>query len=746
MTSPPVQAALLATARPPAAAGADPAALAATLSGFNETDWSALIEHALAHGSASLLCRHLLAVGAELLPADVATACTTYLAARESVAADAVAQLAFVRDTLAADGINALPFKGPVLALQAYGDPAMREYHDLDILIRREHLSGALATLHDLGYRSDAIVGLRARRIADYYWYNGHDILFGSEGLPLEPHWALSPRTFCAELDTGPIFDRAITIETAQGRRFACFAPEDTLLAAAAHGGKEQWSRLVWAADIAALLHAYPVIDWTAILARAKQAGCLRMTLLAAELASELLEAHLPDHVRAAVARDPVVARLVERVRARLFTDTETPSVFTLTRFRWNARERLGDRVRYASRTLLTARVPHFRTVDLPDRLSFLYPAVRLGHDFVALPVWKALRSATHVGSKGDAANRQIPSDPLATPDFFPMKIDPVRNTVLFLQMSKESFRQSDFLLDHLVVRSGETTVSAEIPKLLQRQAELPTHFILHCGYCGSTLLARYLEELPHCLVLKEPLVFAQLGWLRDKRPAAGEPDPWDDWFRVTLALLARGYPADDAVVVKAASNQCNGMGNLLLDHNASTKIVFVFVPLKVFLLQVLKTERRRRWLREQMQRMSGVMAEVPCLSAAAANHLTDGQRGAAIWLLNSFFCRTLLARPDSHRVLVLNGEDLIARPGQTVLAAANFLGLADDEANRKALEMLRPHSQHSKHSQQPYNAISRAADLADAEARYRDEVRAALSWAAAVSSGWLADSPFSFA
>ena len=292
MTSPPVQAALLATARPPAAAGADPAALAATLSSFNETDWSALVEHALAYGSASRLCRHLLAVGAELVPADVATACTTYLAARERVAADAVAQLAFVVDTLASDGINALPFKGPVLGLQAYGDPAMREYHDLDILIRREHLSGTLATLHDLGYRSEAVIGLRARRIADYYRYNGHDILFPQEELPLEPHWALSPRTFCAELDTGPIFDRAVVIETAHGRRFACFAPEDTLLAAAVHGGKEQWSRLVWVADIAALLHAYPAIDWIAILARAKQAGCLRMTLLAAELASELLGAY----------------------------------------------------------------------------------------------------------------------------------------------------------------------------------------------------------------------------------------------------------------------------------------------------------------------------------------------------------------------------------------------------------------------------------------------------------------------
>jgi Uncharacterised nucleotidyltransferase len=446
-------------------------------------------------------------------------------------------------------------------------------------------------------------------------------------------------------------------------------SPEDTLLAAATHGGKEQWSRLVWAADIAALLHAYPAIDWTAVLARAKQAGCWRMTLLAAELARELLDARLPDHVCAAIAGDPVVARLVERVRASLFTATEAPSVFTLTRFRWNLRERLGDRLRYASRTLLTARVPHFRTLDLPDRLSFLYPAVRLGHDFVALPVWKALRRATQAGSEGHAADQGISSDLLATPDFFPMQIDPLRNTLVFVQTSRECFRQSAFL-DERAVLPSRITHSTKIPKLLRRQAERPTHFILHSGFCGSTLLARYLEQLPYCFVLKDPAVLSQISWLGNNPPAPGEPDSWDGWFRVILALLERGYPTDHAVIIKA-SHDCNWMGNLLLDHDARSKTVFLFSPLKVFLLQVLKAEHRRRWLRQYMQQQylqpSRRMIQVPFLSAIAASDLTDGQRAAAMWLLNSFCCRTLLARPDSHRLLLLNGEDLISQPKQVV-------------------------------------------------------------------------------
>jgi hypothetical protein len=399
LLSQPVQAAILAAARPLDAAPASRAQLVAALEQFDEADWNTLVESALAHGTSSLLCQNLLALDVQFLPAELIDACKAYLAGREAATARALTQLAEITDALAANGIDALPYKGPILGLQAYGDPVLRESRDLDFFIRQDDVWNALAVLGRLGYRSDAIVGLRPRRIADYYAYNGHDILFADDKLPIEPHWALAPRTFCDELDNVGIFDRAIFIETAEGRRFPCFAPEDTLLTAATHGGKEQWSRLIWVADVAALLHAHRTFDWTAVLGRAREAGCLRMTLLAAELARNLLDAHLPDQVQSIIKQDRMVAQLVARVRANLCTPTGVPSVFDLTWFRWHLRERTLDRWRYAVRTLFVARVPHFRNIDLPDRLSFLYPAVCLGHDFVIMPIWRALRRGDALGS-----------------------------------------------------------------------------------------------------------------------------------------------------------------------------------------------------------------------------------------------------------------------------------------------------------------------------------------------------------
>jgi hypothetical protein len=280
------------------------------------------------------------------------------------------------------------------------------------------------------------------------------------------------------------------------------------------------------------------------------------------------------------------------------------------------------------------------------------------------------------------------------------------------------------------------------MPKLVTQRPRCPIQFILHGGYCGSTLLARYLEELPHCLVLKEPDVLGQLSSFKNLPPAPGQADRWDDQFRVVFALLARAYPSDTAVVVKASS-MCNWMANSLLDHDEKTKIVFMFSPLRLFLLQILKVEHRRAWLRERMEFLVRPMSQVPFLMNLETGNLTDGQRAAAMWLLNAFLCRSLLERPDSHRVRVLNGENLISQPKETVCAAADFLGLLDDDANRAAVDGLRPSSYHAKNSRLPYDAAVRATELADAEARCGNEVKAAMSWASAVSAGWLRQSPF---
>jgi len=357
-------------------------------------DWSDVIDTALAHGVAGLLARALLALPEEHRPAglspDLAAALAVYLDVAASQSRSAVAALHDVLERLESAGIAALPFKGPALAALAYPTPADRESVDLDLLIRPDDAEAAIAVLAGLGYAPQYPNLPPARRRA-YYRYNGQDLLMAADRVPLEPHWHFVPHTLAVDLDTAPLWQRACTVML-EGRAVRTLAAGDALLVACLNGGKEEWRCLRWIADVAFLLAPQCGVDPATELARARQAGLRRVLLIGVALARDVLGVPLDPAWITALAADRTAARLARQAAALLWTAGPAESVFRLSAFRWHMRERLGDRLRYAARTLLTARVPHYVAMPLPEPLAGLYPLVRLGHDFVALPLWRNWR------------------------------------------------------------------------------------------------------------------------------------------------------------------------------------------------------------------------------------------------------------------------------------------------------------------------------------------------------------------
>jgi Uncharacterised nucleotidyltransferase len=355
------------------------------------TDWTAVVQAALDHGTAGLLCHHMLAAAADLLPGEIGGAAEAYVAFRRTEHDRAVRNLGLVLNALTAAGVSALPYKGLVLAALCHADPALRGCRDLDVLIKEDDIAAAMAALRRLGYRS-LQTGLSPRRMREFYAYNGQDVLIAEGLMPVEPHWRLNPRTLHADIDTASLVACAVTV-TLNGRTFPSPSREDTLLICGMHGSKEEWSRLIWVADVAELLRRAGDLDWAAILSRASRAGVRRMLLTGIALASGILGVTIPPRAAEALAEDRVAQKLAHQAADRLFVRGGlTPSVYHLTGFRLRVRERLRDRVRYVTATLLTARVQHFRFVDLPGGLAVLYPLVRIGHDYVALPLWRLTR------------------------------------------------------------------------------------------------------------------------------------------------------------------------------------------------------------------------------------------------------------------------------------------------------------------------------------------------------------------
>ena len=354
--------------------------------GDRDIDWTEVVRMALDHGVAGLLCRSIGALPSALVPEDIAAAATIYLDRANAEGTALLRQLMEALDVLAADAVAALPFKGPALGVLAHASAAIRPSRDIDVLVHPRDMDGAIAALGRLGYRLSE--SLPPKAMAACYESYGQDIVFSEGRAPVEPHCAFTPSTLAVDLDLDGIWRRASQVAL-DGRTVATLSLEDTLLVACLHGSKERWWRLLWVADVAALLHRHPALDWAAIVDRARAAGAQRMLLLGIGLARELFASALPERVAAAIDGDATLSRLVKEIAH----DVSAPRLPSgppdrLSLYYWRLRERSGDRLRYIWRTLTTPRFQHYGMIRLPDALFGGYVVVKLAHDYVLLPLW----------------------------------------------------------------------------------------------------------------------------------------------------------------------------------------------------------------------------------------------------------------------------------------------------------------------------------------------------------------------
>ncbi len=288
------------------------------------------------------------------------------------------AALGEILTALAARDIAAVPFKGPVLALEAYGDLAAREFADLDLLLRPRDLAPAQEALGGLGYVPEYTLApaqeaamLRAR--TQY-----HVLLFHPErAVAVELHWKSDP-DHPVEADTDAWWASRPRLDF-QGSEVLAFTPSELLLVLCIHGSKHHWSRLAWLADVAALLGKGAAFDWHWIRARAVELGASRRLALGLHLASSLLEAPIPPEIAAWAAQVPTVRRQAERIVAHLF-DPEpwVPGPWTRLRMDLAQREGIGAKMRCVWYVVFTPTHEEWVRWPLPRGWEWLYPFLRV--------------------------------------------------------------------------------------------------------------------------------------------------------------------------------------------------------------------------------------------------------------------------------------------------------------------------------------------------------------------------------
>jgi Uncharacterised nucleotidyltransferase len=337
-------------------------------------DWERLLKLAEHHGMVPLLYRRL-----STAMDDAQSAWLESLRQQDKTNAHRTLWLSLellnIHRHLTARGLEALPYKGPALAEILYGNVALREFSDLDLLIRPRDLSAVKSALAELGYEPGLHLSPAAERA---YLRSGYECTFdGAHGRNLiEIKWQVLPGFYSIGFDVGDLFKRAVEM-TVNGQKLRTLCDQDLMLVLCVHAAKHSWMQLSYLCDIAQLARSR-ALDWTVLQAEAAGLGITRVVAVSFLLAHKLLGATLPP--RLGLHGDPAAEPIAQRVLQRIVSDAEfDPESVSYFRLIMDLRERRRDRASFLWRLCLTPGPGEWSAIRLPGPLFPLYRVVRLG-------------------------------------------------------------------------------------------------------------------------------------------------------------------------------------------------------------------------------------------------------------------------------------------------------------------------------------------------------------------------------
>ena len=354
---------------------------AAGLAGANEVgvaasmidDWSVAERLACAHGLLPWLARGLSATR----KSDGAWA--SVIASASTSAARTLGQVRRLGELCALlerAGVPALPYKGPTLSLQLYGDVALRQSVDLDVVVPFARYAEAREALvrHGLSPRG----GHSARQERTLFAWLGH-APFGRGDDFVELHWRFADRRFPLTLSAEQALSRARPI-TLGGRALPAMADDDLLVVLAMHGTRHLYERLEWLAGVTRLLLVHRG-EAARVVAHAESLRSRRMLAVSVHVAHRVLGFPLDDDWQRALASDTyadaLAASMVAELEAHALRDEPFPDGVALQRRYAQLVDTPLDRARLYMHAALDPTARDHEAIALPDGLMPLHRVLR---------------------------------------------------------------------------------------------------------------------------------------------------------------------------------------------------------------------------------------------------------------------------------------------------------------------------------------------------------------------------------
>ena len=359
-------------------------------------DWQAFAEACESHQVIPYIYCRLQGLAGASLPGEL----SEYLQARfHGICArnfELAKRLVDLISMLQDQGISALAFKGPSLAVAIYGGLSRRHYNDLDLLIRKEHHAKAMRLMTGWGFEIAPTPALprvrpflgRPDKPRNVDQTQEAEFCAPDGTYYVDLHWQLGD-LFWRSLhpDAERLWERAERLDLPHGS-VPTLCREDLFLALAAHGTRHRWIILKWLVDIAEILRQAGNLDWSRIEEMVRiRPGVGASASVAVILAQDLLGAPVPAEVAKVLPPTGRTLAFAATVRDELLANGQSRGSESSTLLALEARP--VARMKYHAFRIISFPGDLFREIviqvspkdraliRLPQRLQFLYHVLR---------------------------------------------------------------------------------------------------------------------------------------------------------------------------------------------------------------------------------------------------------------------------------------------------------------------------------------------------------------------------------
>jgi hypothetical protein len=268
-----------------------------------------------------------------------------------------------------------IALKGSHLALAVYVDLGLRGMHDLDVLVRHEHLYTAADALIRLGYTPEQPFS----RDAEAATTRHHLPPFVKEGCaPVELHSNITSPDQPGSIDAATLWSGCVPFKVG-GAQLLGLNAEELLLHVCVHlSYHHQFAfGLRPLCDIAAIVDRYAPkhgLDWDTLLEKTRTRHWERGVYLALYVAHEWIGAAVPGDVLAAIRPPDLDTALIDIVREQMFTGNRFAMTLPIRVARLGDDERWWSRLRYLMERIFVPRRVVAERYALPVRSPRVLP------------------------------------------------------------------------------------------------------------------------------------------------------------------------------------------------------------------------------------------------------------------------------------------------------------------------------------------------------------------------------------